>query len=824
MQFILDIFRSYLGPVWEIASNFVNNYWELYMGWLPYNRLILYLLILLILGGPVFMLLYRVRGMGGKGRRPGKLASGRDIKKEAAWCEKNREFIRAGELYEQIEKYPKAIKMYQQGKSIERAARVYFERLNDFDGALGILAEYSAWELAGNLCAKAGRFSEAGGYYEKANKLRTAAESYEQAHEFGRAADLYEKSEFIEEAGGCYGQAGDFAKAAQFYERVWKQTKEEFARDKSGQAQRKIEDLAKKSAYFYKQGGDLQKSAEILDQAGIKKFAAELYLMAGDKRKAADIFHQLGALTKAAELYEQAGDPHKAAEIRAGFFMKQNDLHEAARQYELAGDLFAAADLHLRLGDQIKAADLYLHGGDSKTAAEVYYKAGEHKKAGEAYELSGNYEMAMEVYRQIKDDSRLSELYEKAGNYYEAAQSYYKAGKVDKAVVALTQVSEKSSDFMAALEFTGDIYMQMGKNEQALACYRRLAQKKPFNPENIDFYSKVAELYERAGQTPYALNLYQRIYQLAPHFGDVAAKIQSISQRMSGGISPGMASVGASGAREVTVAGAGAMGQSGGFRYQVVRELGRGGMGVVYLAKDINLGRQVAYKVLPAELKKHPEIVTNFIREAKSLAQLNHPYIVSIFDAGEHMGNYYIVMEYVEGENLKRLIGRSARIPIRIGIEIFKQLAQALDYAHSRKVIHRDIKPHNIMWTENQTIKVMDFGLAAILEEVKTGRTLVSGTPLYMSPEQCLGKPLDNRTDIYSAGASIYELFCKAPPFPDGDISYHHVHTPVRSVKEKNSAVPDELNRIILKCLSKDPEQRYQNGRELYLDLKMVEG
>jgi serine/threonine protein kinase len=143
-------------------------------------------------------------------------------------------------------------------------------------------------------------------------------------------------------------------------------------------------------------------------------------------------------------------------------------------------------------------------------------------------------------------------------------------------------------------------------------------------------------------------------------------------------------------------------------------------------------------------MKKHPEIVANFIREAKNLAQLNHPYIVSIFDAGEYSGNYFIVMEFVEGENLKELISRSKRVPLRIGIEVFKQLAQALDYAHSKKVVHRDIKPANIMWTENQSIKVMDFGLATLLEEVKTGRTLVSGTPLYMSTSIPRGLPCTN--------------------------------------------------------------------------------
>lgn len=816
MSVIFEPIKDLLGPLWDVASNFVNNYWELYMGWLPYHRLVLYLLLGFIFALPFLLIIYQLQGRSRKARKPSKLQTGRDINREAKWCEKNHEFVRAGELYEMVEKYHKAINMYLQGKAIERASRLYFEKLNDFDSALKILTDNSAWELAGNLCIKNNQFLEAAQFYEKANKLRTAADSYLQAQDYARAAELYEKTGFLEEAAIAYGKAGQNLKAAELFEKVWNQSKEDLSRDRSEAARRKLDELAKRSAYFYKQGGELKKSAAVLELAGQKKFAADLYLMAGDKSKAADLLNQIGASTKAAELYEQTGEIQKAAEIRAGYFMKQNNLVEAARQYELAGDLFAAADLYLRLGEDKKAADLYLHGGDSKTAAEIYYKAGDFKNAASAYESSGNLEMAMEVYRQTNNQEKLSELYEKAREYYEAAQMYFKAGKTEKALSVLTQVTENSKDFLPALELSGDIYLQLGKFDQALACYRKLASKKPFNPENIELYYKIAEIYDRAGQSPYAMNIYQRIYQIAPHFADVTLKMQAISQKMS--------SRGAMGI-DATQAGQGAMGQAGGFRYQVVKELGRGGMGVVYLAKDVTLGRQVAYKVLPQEMKKYPEIVANFIREAKNLAQLNHPYIVSIYDAGEYMGSYYIVMEYVEGEDLKSLISRGAsRVPLRIGIEIFKQLAQALDYAHSKKVIHRDIKPSNIMWTENQVIKVMDFGLAALLEEVKSGRTLVSGTPLYMSPEQCLAKPLDNRTDIYSAGATMYELFAGAPPFTDGDINYQQIHTPPRPVKEKNPAIPDELNRIILKCLSKDPVQRYQNGRELYLDLKAVEG
>ena len=141
----------------------------------------------------------------------------------------------------------------------------------------------------------------------------------------------------------------NFPKAAELYEKVWKQMKEQLARDKSAAAQKKLEELAKRTAYFYKQAGDLKKSAQVLELAGALKFAAELYQMAGDKIKAAELFQQTGAITKAAELYEEAGDVRKASEIRANYYVNQNNLPEAAHQYELAGDLFSAADIYLRM-------------------------------------------------------------------------------------------------------------------------------------------------------------------------------------------------------------------------------------------------------------------------------------------------------------------------------------------------------------------------------------------------------------------------------------------------------------------------------------------
>ncbi|GAG16043.1 unnamed protein product, partial [marine sediment metagenome] len=217
---------------------------------------------------------------------------------------------------------------------------------------------------------------------------------------------------------------------------------------------------------------------------------------------------------------------------------------------------------------------------------------------------------------------------------------------------------------------------------------------------------------------------------------------------------------------------------TGNARYQIVAELGRGGMGIVYKAQDTVLDRVVAYKVLPDTLKENPQALKNFLREAKSAAQLNHPNIVTVYDAGEQDGRYYIAMEYVDGTTLKEILKR--RGPIAPGgvMHVLIQLCEALAYAHEKKIVHRDVKTANTMWTREKQAKIMDFGLAKVLEEVRNHTTLVSGTPYYMSPEQTLGKNIDHRTDIYSLGVTVFELCTGRLPFMEGNIPYHHVHTP----------------------------------------------
>jgi len=257
-------------------------------------------------------------------------------------------------------------------------------------------------------------------------------------------------------------------------------------------------------------------------------------------------------------------------------------------------------------------------------------------------------------------------------------------------------------------------------------------------------------------------------------------------------------------------------------RYTLLEEIGRGGMGVIYKAKDNHLGRMVAYKMLPSDLRENELAGKNFLREAQAAAVLNHPNIVTIYDSGVEAGNWYITMELVEGMTIRKILDRDGKLPVNVVILIAGQLCKALDYAHKNDIVHRDVKSSNVMWTEDKQVKVMDFGLAKAIQEVLNFQTIVGGTPNYMSPEQILGEELDHRTDIYSLGVSIFEMLCGELPFKKGDVGYHHIHTPPPEPKSINPEISEELNRIVMKCIEKKPDDRYQSTIEIFEDLKKI--
>ena len=258
-------------------------------------------------------------------------------------------------------------------------------------------------------------------------------------------------------------------------------------------------------------------------------------------------------------------------------------------------------------------------------------------------------------------------------------------------------------------------------------------------------------------------------------------------------------------------------------RYEIIRVIGEGGMANVYLANDLILNRKVAVKVLRGDLSNDEKFVRRFQREALSASSLNHPNIVEMYDVGEDDGDFYIVMEYVEGKNLKQLIKRRTRLSISEVIDIMKQLTDGIAHAHDSFIIHRDIKPQNILILDNGLVKITDFGIAVALNSTQLTQTnSVMGSVHYLPPEQAAGKGATFKSDIYSLGILMYELVTGTLPFRGEnavEIALKQMKEPIPSVKEFDESIPQSVENIILKSCAKNPKNRYDSARDMYYDL-----
>ena len=268
-------------------------------------------------------------------------------------------------------------------------------------------------------------------------------------------------------------------------------------------------------------------------------------------------------------------------------------------------------------------------------------------------------------------------------------------------------------------------------------------------------------------------------------------------------------------------------------RYRIVRKLGSGGMANVYLAEDEDLGRRVAIKILNDRYANDDLFIERFRREAKSAAGLSHPNIVSIYDRGEAEGTYYIAMEVIEGRSLKELILTRGALPVDTAIGYAKQLLEALRFAHRHGIIHRDIKPHNVLVSADQHVKaneprlkVTDFGIARHGASQMTEAGSIMGTAQYLSPEQARGAPVTAASDLYSAGVVLYEMLTGKVPFTGDsaiEIAMKHVNELPRPPSNLRAEIPPELDQIVLRALAKEPEDRYQTAEEFIEDLERVE-
>jgi serine/threonine-protein kinase len=258
--------------------------------------------------------------------------------------------------------------------------------------------------------------------------------------------------------------------------------------------------------------------------------------------------------------------------------------------------------------------------------------------------------------------------------------------------------------------------------------------------------------------------------------------------------------------------------------FRIVRRLGQGGMGQVYLAEQLSLKRNVALKVIKPQLAENKTSLARFKQEAMAVAKISHANIVQIHWVDEQDGVHYMALEYVDGKNLREFIEKKGPPEVKLGLRIMSQVAMALQTASELGIVHRDIKPENILINRKGEVKVTDFGLSRHFKQDSnlTESRIAMGTPLYMSPEQVEGRPVDHRTDIYSFGVSCYHLFTGRPPFKGEspfEVALQHVNKEPVPLAEVRPDLPIDLCRIIHRMMAKQPEQRYQTGREILKDI-----
>jgi tetratricopeptide (TPR) repeat protein len=537
---------------------------------------------------------------------------------------------------------------------------------------------------------------------------------------------------------------------------------------------------------------------------------ADAYLVFLNSPAAVEPFLQ-GDLSVAATALERDGQFEIAHLLSARFHRARGEKGLAASRFEAAGRLLEAAEVREENGEPEQAAALFERAGDSERAAEIYSAVGDLLRAGRAYEEAEDFESALVCYRDAGAIPKLIDVLEKTGHYFEAATLCQERHDSSRAVRNYQQVDSRHPEYFQACRILAETFSAQGKLELAVQkADEAISFSRPgvVSPDSFLWYG---DLLDRAGRPDRALAVFEELRENQPEHPHLATRIEEIRKKISKKDAQGDRTL-----PQGIVLGSGAS------RYELLKEIGRGGMGVVYRARDKRLEREVALKRLPENLKDHPRVVDLFLREARASAALNHPNIVTIHDVDQEDGAFFITMELLEGIPLNRIVEKRGKLSSFDAARLGIQITTGLGYAHEQRIIHRDIKSANLFFTNEKVVKIMDFGLAKMVEEVRKATTVIGGTPYYMAPEQSAGSGVDHRADLYALGVTLFELVTGKVPFTEGDIPFHHRHTPAPDPREREPNVDEAMATLILSLMAKEPDERIQTAGEVASKLQEI--
>ncbi len=561
--------------------------------------------------------------------------------------------------------------------------------------------------------------------------------------------------------------------------------------------------------------GKLEEAAEALDRAGRKREAAQLLLRA--ERQLATSLIQATAVSGSAQKrdlekiaarllprLEELGMDQERVEV-----LLHVDRVDEAVTLLLAKDQVArAAEVASAAQRWELAAALLERLGRWGEASDAHELAGQFADAARCAEASGEGERALDLYRRVGDPRGVARALVQLGRLPEALVELHGAGLDAEAWELLKEQPGPVPDIPGVILEMAEALRREDRLPEAIACLQRAVVGVAPAPSRLPAAVALSRMLLEAGDLEAARTQVQKVLEF-DYSNAEARRLHEEIERAAGARRPSETLPAPPARTPAATSGEGE-------RYEILSELGRGGMGVVFKARDTRLERIVAIKVVRTTSAAE---ASHLEEEAKAAATLNHPAIVTVYDFGPGLGGYLISMEYVDGRPLDAVIRENPERIQQNLLPLLVQIADAVAYAHEHRVIHRDIKPGNILLTPAGRVKIFDFGIAARLGTDRATGGKICGTPFYMSPEQIRGEAPSPASDIYSLGATFFHLATGRPPFNRGNVIEAHLRKDPPDPLEVTEGLQREVGDIILRCLEKDPARRYASAADLHAAL-----
>ena len=652
--------------------------------------------------------------------------------------------------------YPEAIEVWLRAGNAKRALRT--ARLALDEGRLR--PSDSTFAAARRAAQENGDHTTLARLYEEEGEWHRAAFAWREAGDHERAAANFRRSGRLEEAAEEEGAAGRPKQAAQLRIRQLRELRERLRLNTA------------------RGDSESPETRQLKAQINLETESLITHLdRLGMEREMVDVMRSAGRIEDAVELLANDGREAMAAEIARD-----------AERWDLAAQMLARLK---RWGD---ASDMFELAGDLEHAAACAERAGEDARA-------------LQIYRNLKMPEKAAHCLARLGSLQDALRELHRQGRLDEACNILRSYPGPVPDIPRVIIDMADRALERGSLEQSIACLQRAVVGVALQPSRLEPAVALARRLNEAGESDAAMAQVDRILAFDySHDGARSLRAEIERGRSAGDLATTQPS--AEGAQRSEEERRPPAQQ----RYEILTELGRGGMGVVYKARDTRLDRDVAIKVLRTT---SAEEAARLEQEAKAAATLNHPGIVTIYDFEAGFDGYFITMEYVPGEALDHVIRTQPERIRKDLVAILVRLADAVAYAHGHQVIHRDLKPGNILLTPDQEVKILDFGIAARLDTGATAGPAVCGTPYYMAPEQIRGQDTSPATDIYALGATSFHLATGRPPFKEGNVIEAHLNRQPPDPAELAPQLPNGIGAVILRCLEKDPTHRYTSAADL---------